>query len=409
MVDNNGIRQLAYVARVSEIKPIEGKDRVECAMIGGWSVMVHKSEFVAGDLGIYFEIDSRLPIKSEFEFLASKNYKIKIQKYKTPSGHFFSEGLLMAPADLGWESYTDGDGTQYIYDPINKKSYKEGDFLTEVLGVTYADATDQKRKGGDTVDKYTKMAQRMGKKFSKQPFCWLMKRTWGKKLLYLFFGHNIIDKKYSWPSHIAAKTDVERIQNMISILQDKKPFVATEKIDGSSCSVMCERLFLGRIKQYICSRNVVFKTSSQKCFYETNIYYEVYQKYNLGEKIVQILTDYNLPNLAIQMEIYGDKIQKRDYSTKEHKIAVFHMVSNNIKFPMEKTVEICEKYNIPHVPLLDTNYILPDTLEELQAFVEKEGSQIDGLSKEGVVFYDKATGQQYFKFVSPEYLIKYHG
>ena len=75
---------------------------------------------------------------------------------------------------------------------------------------------------------------------------------------------------------------------------------------------------------------------------------------------------------------------------------------------MEKVVEICEKYDIPHVPILNTNYILPDTLEELQNYVEGENSKIDGLPKEGIVFYDKKTGQQYFKFVSPEFLIKYH-
>ena len=409
MVNKDGIRELVYVVRVSDIKPIEGKDRVECAMVGGWSVMVHKGDFHPGSLGIYFEIDSRLPELSEYEFLASKNYKIKIQKYKIPSGYFFSEGLLMSPADLGWLVCTNKDGIECLYNGETNSYYAEGDFLTSTLRVTYADPADNARKGGDTVDKYKKMAQRMGKKFSKQPYRWLMQRTWGKKLLYFFFGRNNVDKKHAWPSHIAAKTDVERIQNMISILQDKEPFVATEKVDGSSCSVMCERLSFGRIKQYVCSRNVVFEDPSQACFYDTNIYYEAYQKYNLGEKIVQILNDYNLPNVAIQMEVYGNDVQKRDYSTKEHKIAVFHIVSNGVKFPMEKTVEICEKYDIPHVPILDTNYILPDTLEELQAFVEGEGSRIDGLPKEGIVFYDKKTGQQYFKFVSPEFLIKYHG
>ena len=75
---------------------------------------------------------------------------------------------------------------------------------------------------------------------------------------------------------------------------------------------------------------------------------------------------------------------------------------------MDKVVEICEKYGLPHVPIIDDNYILPDTIEEVQAFVEGEGSKINGKMKEGVVFYDKATGQKYFKFVSPEYLMKFH-
>ena len=122
----------------------------------------------------------------------------------------------------------------------------------------------------------------------------------------------------------------------------------------------------------------------------------------------QILKDYNLSNVAIQAEVYGKGIQKREYSTDIHKMAVFHIVSNGIKFPMDKTIEICERYGLPHVPIIDDNYILPNTVEELQTFVEGAPSKIDGLPKEGIVFYDKKTGQQYFKFVSPEFLMMYH-
>ena len=81
-------------------------------------------------------------------------------------------------------------------------------------------------------------------------------------------------------------------------------------------------------------------------------------------------------------------------------------MNENDKLDSER--EICEKYGLPHVPIIDDNYILPDTIEEVQTFVEGEGSKINGKMKEGVVFYDKATGQKYFKFVSPEYLMKFH-
>ena len=109
------------------------------------------------------------------------------------------------------------------------------------------------------------------------------------------------------------------------------------------------------------------------------------------------------------MEVFGDGVQKRDYSLKnERQIRVFHIVSNGVKFPMDTVVEICEKYGLPHVKIVNDNYILPDTIEEVQQFVESEGSDIDGLPREGIVFYDKATGQQYFKFVSPNFLMKYH-
>lgn len=404
MLDANGVRQLAYVVQVGAVEPIEGYDRVEFAHVNGWGCVVPKGAFKEGDLGIYFEIDSKCPAVEPFLFLEKRKYHVKTQKMCKR----VSQGLLMAAADFGWTYYEDGDGTCYIHNHEKNISYPLGTFLTEELGITYYDPEDVERKSNKGIDKYKKMAQRHGKLFSKPAFKWLMKCEWGRKLLFVFFGKK--RDKYGWPSHIAQKTDVERIQNMTYILDDKKPFVATEKVDGSSCSVMIEKLKFGRLRRYVCSRNVVFASEDAQCFYESNIYFEMYKKYDLETKIEKMRKELDVSNLAIQMEIYGGGVQNRDYSLgrNERKIAVFHILTNNVKYPMEKVVELCEKYDLPHVPILDTNYILPDTLEELQAYVEGENSRIDGLEKEGIVFYDKETGQQYFKFVSPNFLLKYH-
>lgn len=404
MLNKDGQRELAYVVAIDEIRPIEGYDRVEYARVGGWWVIVRKYQFKVGDLAIYIEVDSKVPEQEPFMFLEKRNFKVKTLKMCK----VISQGLLMSPEDFGWIVCNRGENS-FITWGNGTEALDKGDFLTEKLGITYADAEDNKRKA-NSVDKYKLMAQRNGKLFSKQPFRWLMKRDWGKKVLFVFFGRKK-DKKSGWPSHIASKTDVERVQNMIWILQDKKPFVATEKVDGSSMSVMAERSKFNKINKYVCSRNVVFENPEQDCYYDTNIYFEAYEKYNLGEKIEHMLKDLNLPNIAIQMEVYGDGVQKRNYSMDngERKIAVFHILSNNIKMPMEKVVELCEKYDLPHVPIIDNNYVLPDTIEELQTYVESAPSAIDGLDKEGIVFYDKKTGIQYFKFVSPSFLMKYHG
>lgn len=55
-----------------------------------------------------------------------------------------------------------------------------------------------------------------------------MRRTWGKKILFLFFGKTS-DKKTGWPAWVA-KTDEERVENMPWIFDNKSPFVATEKL-----------------------------------------------------------------------------------------------------------------------------------------------------------------------------------
>ena len=411
MLNKDGVRELAYVVRIDNITAIPGYDRVELAHVGGWTIVVGKGEFQIGDPAIYFEIDSKLPEVEPFtnmEFLTKKHYKIKTQKMCKS----LSSGLLMSAANFGWtigvDNQDSSDNVYFIIDDKGEHHYEGGEsrFLTEKLSITYAVPDDNVRKAAPA-DKYKKMAQRHGKLFSKQPFRWLMKRDWGKKVLFLFFGRKR-DKRAAWPNHIASKTDVERVQNMMWVLNNKEPYVATEKIDGSSCSIMAERTRFGRIKYYICSRNVVFEDENQKCFYDENIYFEAYHKYNLKEKITQILNDYNLQNVALQMEVFGPTVQKRDYSLQEREAMIFHIVSNGEKFPMDKVVEICEKYDLPHVPIVNDNFILPDTIEELQAFVEGEGSRVDGGMREGIVFYDKKTGQQYFKFVSPEFLLKFH-
>ena len=414
MLNKNGERELAYVTLIDNIEPIIGSDNCECAIVGGWHVMVRKGQFNIGDPAIYFEIDSKVPsTNSAFAFLEKRHYKVKTQKYTFGGkGNFISQGLLMHAEDFGWKNGLDADGHALIYDPKDNSRIwyadDESRFLTKILGVTYADDDDNKRKA-PSVDKYKKMAQRHPNIFKKPWARWLMKRPWGRKLMFMFFGKKK-DKKNGWPSHIASRTDVERAQNMMWVLKDKRPYVASEKVDGSSFSAMAERGKFNKIKYYVCSRNVVFDTPDAPCFYDSNIYFEAWNKYNLKEIITNILNDYNLPNVAIQAEVYGDGVQKRDYSLHngEHRMAVFHIVSNGVKFPMDKTVEICEKYGLPHVPIVNDNYILPDTIDELQAYVGGAQSMIDGKPREGIVFYDKETGQQYFKFVSPDFLMKYH-
>lgn len=61
------MRKLASVQYVHDITPIEGADMIEVAHVLGWQCVVKKGEFEVGDLGVYFEIDSFLPIKPEFE------------------------------------------------------------------------------------------------------------------------------------------------------------------------------------------------------------------------------------------------------------------------------------------------------------------------------------------------------
>ena len=409
MLNEKGQRELVYVVRIDEIKPIEGKDRVECAVVGGWTVMVRKGQFKPGDLGIYFEIDSKVPEKEPFMFLEGKHFKIKTQKYKTPSGYFWSQGLLMSAEDFGWKLHNDtifmGDGLDdYVI---------EKDFLTEKLGVTYADADDNKRKA-KSADKYKLMAQRRPDIFKKKWAQWMMRRNWGKKVMFFFFGKKK-DKKSQWPSWVK-KTDEERVQNMPWILQDKSEWFATEKIDGTSTTFTMKGY--GRKREfYTCSRNVVFDKPDKNCYYETNVYTEMCEKYNMENVLDCLMTFFenanqkNVEFVTIQGETYGEGIQKRDYGLKGHDFMAFNLIvgfkDGEVKrFNPSVMTIILTDYGIPCVPIVNEYFILPDTVDELLA-IATDKSVIDGGMREGLVFRS-SDGVRSFKAVSNEFLMKYH-
>lgn len=399
-------RELAYVVKIDEIRPIAGKDRVECAVVGGWTIMVRKDQFKSGDLGIYFEIDSKLPEKEPYMFLEGKHFKIKTQRYKTPDGPFFSQGLLMSAEDFGWRIVENGT----VIAKENGDYFELGAFLTQELGVTYADPDDNKRKA-NSVDKYKLMAQRNGKLFKHQPFRWLMKRAWGKKLLFIFFGRKR-DKRSGWPAWVA-KTDEERIQNLVSRIPEfvQEPWIATEKIDGTSTTFTMKGH--GRKRQFfVCSRNVVFDKPNKKCFYETNVYTEMAEKYNIEKVLSDILAaDKELDFVTIQGETYGGNIQKRDYSIKDHDLRVFNVIfgykNGTVKRCNPKEMlRFMAPYEIPCVPVFE-EITLPSTCEGILAMAGGT-SAIDGLPREGLVFRN-LDGSKSFKAVDNEFLAKYHG
>lgn len=401
-------RELAYIVRIDDIKPIAGKDRVECAVVGGWTVMVRKGQFKPGDLGLYFEIDSKLPEEEPYMFLESKHFKIKTQRYKTPDGPFFSQGLLMSAEDFGGTVYQDGSGIYYFH--INDKSYAKGEFLTKELKVTYADVADNKRKAS-SLDKYKLMAQRNGKLFKHQPFRWLMKRNWGKKLLFIFFGRKR-DKKCGWPAWVV-KTDEERIQNLVSRIPEfaAEEWIPTEKIDGTSTTFTMK--VRGRKRQFfVCSRNVVFDKPNKKCFYETNVYTEMAEKYNIEKVLEDILKENpELDFVTIQGETYGEGIQKRDYSIKEHELRAFNLIygfkDGTVKrFNPSEMASILVHYGIPCVPIFEKINNLPSTCEEILALAGG-ASALDKLPREGLVFRN-IDGTKSFKAVDNEFLAKYH-
>ena len=404
MLNVDGQRELAYIVAIDEIKPIPNYDRVEHARVGGWWVIVKKDQFKVGDLAIYIEVDSKVPEEEPFLFLEPKKYRVKTQKMCK----VLSQGLLMHPEDFGWKTNTSG---QFAGDmPListGKATLIEGDFVTNELGITYYEPEDNKRKA-NSVDKYKKMAQRRPDIFKKPWAKWMMRRGWGKKVMFLFFGKKK-DKKGAWPSWIK-KTDEERCQNMPWLFPGgDERFTVTEKIDGTSTTFAIKGW--GRKQEfYVCSRNVVQDTPERENYYDGNVYWEMAEKYNVKEALASFM-DPGIEYIILQGETYGEGIQKRDYSMKGHDFAAFNLIVKEencepIRFDWYEMKRLLDVVKIPVVPLVDGDFKIPETCDELLEIAEGN-SAIDGKMREGIVIRSK-DGQRSFKAVSNPFLLKYH-
>lgn len=411
MLDKNGIRQLCYLVTVDEIQPIPNYDRVEHARVGGWWIIVQKGQFKPGDIAIYFEIDSRVPSdRGCFAFLQKRNYKVKTIKMCG----VLSQGLLMHPSDFGWTFFSKvkvGDKPEVNAKGVLTDQGKchlvdtESRFLTKELGVTYADAEDNQRKASSP-DKYKKMAQRHPNIFKKPWARWLMKRAWGRKLMFAFFGKK--KDKRGWPAWVA-KTDEERVQNMPWILKDDGEWIATEKIDGTSTTFTMKRGRFGKKEFYVCSRNVCFDSIDKPCYYDTNVYWEMAKKYNMYE-VLDALLDI-MPKaewVTIQGETYGAGVQKRDYSMKDHDFAAFNLItSDKGRFNSVEMSRILNNLLVPTVPILGKlNINQFETVDDILAYAEGN-SVVDGKPREGIVFRGEDATKS-FKAVSNAFLLKYH-
>ena len=399
---------------IDEIHEIPGYDRIEHARTGGWWCIVPKNQFKVGDPAIYFEIDSRVPSDNPaFAFLEKRNYKIKsIKMCKV-----LSQGLLMHAEDFGWTINEWGDA---IVDEKGDRHYPvdETRFLTQKLGVTYADDEDNKRKAAkiDKSKKYQAMAARHAKLFKTPFFRWMMQREWGRKILFIFFG-----KKKDTPKVFPTKfpyihkTDQERCENIIWVLEDKTPYIRTQKCDGSSGTFILERLKRNKFEFYVCSRNVRMLKPDQECFYgEHNYYWEAAIKYDIENKLKDYLEKHpELDYVCWQGEVCSPKIQANAHKLTETHLYLFHMIDSVRGFyDIREAKDIWESYNMEHVPIDEELYILPDDFEEFKLTADGyyDPSVCEGnpkIEREGYVYYKSTDPNVSFKNVSRKYLLKH--
>lgn len=379
-------RALAHIEKIEWIKPIEGADNIELIGILGWCCIAKKEEFKVGDLAVYVEIDSKCNEEDKrFEFLESKHYKVKTMKL----GKFnvISQGLAL-PLSLFPEL-------------ANKKI---GDDVTKELKITYSSLDDIQRKSNGTnkEDKYKAMANRKPQLFKKPIIRKIMKYKLGRMVMFVLFGKKK-DNPKEFPKWII-KTDETRIENAPFYLQSEDKWIKTEKLDGTSCTFAVDKNKKG-YEFIVCSRNVRQKDRDQSCYHDSNIYWELADKYNVKDILTKFAKENNLNRVVLQGEGVGN-VQSNPYKLNDNRLYVFNLIVDGIRLGTLEMVDFCDNNDLIHVPIIDESYTLPKTMEEMK--LEADGySEINPKVKREGFVYRSLDGQKSFKNVSREYLLKH--
>ena len=393
MLTNEGKRALAYIVTVDDIMPITGADNIALAIVKGWKVIIKKEEFNIGDKGIYFEIDSKVPADDErFAFLANKDYRIKTMKLNKFG--VYSQGLLIPLSHFPELGDLD----------INTD-------VTDALKVIYYEPADNQRKANapDPNAKYISMCARHPKLARKKWFRWLMKRQWGKKLLFFFFGKKK-DTPKGWPTHFPhiKKTDEERCENMPQLLGYPNLLVVTEKLDGTSTTFILERKGRKKFEFYVLSRNVRQKDEKQTCYHDHNIYWDMAFKYDVENKLRAYLEENpHLTYVCVQGESVGS-VQGNPLKLKEDAFYVFNFIdSEKGRWDTIQGSYQAIQMGFKHVPIIDTDFRMPNDMEEFKQMATGPSRVNPDVMREGLVLREPGTNLS-FKNVSREYLLK-HG
>lgn len=358
------MRKLASIKLVSSLLPIEGKDRIELAIIDGWSVIVKKDEFKVGSTCVYVEIDSVLPEREEFEFLRSKNFRIRTMKM----AGVVSQGICFSRSIL----------------PVGSYSVEQD--VTDILGIKQYEPTMD-------IDRATNEKRATSAKYPK----WLMKIQWFRNLVYKR-DHR---EAKGFPPFIS-KTDETRIQNVPFLLQNKQPFVATEKIDGQSGTfavVKKRKWFKSSFEYIVCSRNLrLWKKDNSS-------YWSVSDRYNIEDFLTRFVAANDIEWAAIQGECIASNVQGNKYKVSTPDLYVFNVIMPSGRMDSLSAKLLVETWGLKFVPIIDAEAILPDTVQGVLTYAHGQSAIGDTL-REGIVFRSQ-DGKQSFKAVDPLFLINY--
>jgi RNA ligase (TIGR02306 family) len=335
------MRALATIDSILGIEPIPDADAIEQARVRGWTIVTKKGEFTVGDPCVYIEVDSALPMTdSRFEFLAPRGTKtlgdgkvVHVLRTAKLRG-VYSQGLAL-PVDA--------------FPELTSADLEPGQDVAGLLGITLYEPPLPASTNGEIIG--------------------------------------------TFPTRFASKSDAERVQNMVDAWDSIVafgPWIATEKLDGSSVTVINDE---GTIRA--CSRNYELAESD-------TIYW------NAAREIGEFLN----PGEAVQAEIWGEGVQANPLKILGRRISVFALWRDRRVLPLPEWPEWAKARAVP----VWTDLVLPNGVDEAVRQADGIRSLINpDRIAEGVVWH-QADGKVHpsldracFKVISNKYLLKHGG
>ena len=344
------MRKLASIQRIWKIEPIEGADRIELAHVLGWQCVVNKGQFQPLDIGVYFEIDSFLPIRPEFEFMRATSYKksdVMGEGFKLRTMRFrgeISQGLLLPLS-------------QFPQIPVKTEI---GTDVTELLGVKKWEIEERVTTGGTAIGTLP----------------------------------------YDIPH-----TDETRVQEEPALIQafaGLEYYIST-KMDGSSHSIGIDENGF-----HVTGHNYEYKDDGASSFYE------LVKARGYREKMESFAKKENLTTFTVQGELCAPGIQQNRLRLIKPEWYVFTIRENGKRVGLRRMLEICDLLGFEHVPIEEVGMDLPSKYPTVEALLARaDGDYPKGGKKEGIVvrptepvFCQLISASLSMKIVSNKYLLK---
>ena len=344
------MRKLASIQRIWKIEPIEGADRIELAHVLGWQCVVNKGQFQPMDIGVYFEIDSFLPIRPEFEFMRATSYKksdVMGEGFKLRTMRFrgeISQGLLLPLSQF----------------PQIPAEAEIGTDVTELLGVKKWEIEERVTTGGTAIGTLP----------------------------------------YDIPH-----TDETRVQEEPALIQafaGLEYYIST-KMDGSSHSIGIDENGF-----HVTGHNYEYKDDG------TSSFYELVKARGYREKMEAFAKKENLTTFTVQGELCAPGIQQNRLRLIKPEWYVFTIRENGKRVGLRRMLEICDLLGFEHVPIEEVGMDLPSKYPTVEALLARaDGDYPKGGKKEGIVvrptepvFCPLISASLSMKIVSNKYLLK---